>query len=123
MASATHHKPRISKGKAFWEDHINQWQRSGLSKIAYCRSHAISKSTFDSWGKKLQLKHQVSKRSGDFLSLRRQQEAPVKNRLTAASFATSAIEIQLAKDIVIKVSPPIDLDALFQVLHLVRQLP
>ena len=123
MASATLGNPRITKGKAFWQDHIDQWHQSGLSKIGYCRDHGMSKSTFDSWFKKLQQPRQESKRSRDFLSLHLQQETPIKNRLSPAPSPTSTIEIQLPKDIIVKVNSPIDLDALFQVLHLVRQLP
>jgi len=123
MASATHHKPRISKGRAFWEDHANQWRQSGLSKIAYCRTHGLSKSTFHNWCRKLQHQRQENQQSQDFLSLGLQQDAPIKSGSIPESSSTATIEIQLPKGIIIKVSSPIDSDALFQVLHVVRQLP
>ena len=31
---------------AFWNDHIEAWQASGLSQAAYCRQHGLNPGTF-----------------------------------------------------------------------------
>ena len=30
-------------------EHVERWQRSGLSQAAYCREHGINPNTFSSW--------------------------------------------------------------------------
>jgi len=123
MTSATRSISRVRKGKAFWEDQFSQWQQSGLSKAAYCRNHDMSKSTFDNWFRKLQQPRQKSKQPRDFLSLRLQEDVPKTSKLAPAASPTGTIEIQLRHDLVVKVHSPIDPDALYQVLHLLRQFP
>ena len=36
-----------------WQQHIDEWQRSGLSQQDYCRSHGISLASFGYWRRKL----------------------------------------------------------------------
>lgn len=110
-----------SKGKAFWEDHINQWQQSELSKAAYCRTHGLATSTLDSWRRKLRRPDGDKKQSGNFLSLQVQQASAGERGLRRLSAVT--MEIQFPQGIAVKVNSPIDHEALFQVLQLVRQLP
>ncbi len=41
----------ISK-KEFWENHVDIWDRSGLSQVDYCTNHKIPLSTFGYWKRK-----------------------------------------------------------------------
>ena len=41
-------------GNPEWEDHINSWKRSQLSKAEYCRKNQISYHTFNYWKKRLE---------------------------------------------------------------------
>ena len=41
-------------GNPEWEEHINSWKRSQLSKAEYCRKNQISYHTFNYWKKRLE---------------------------------------------------------------------
>jgi len=36
----------IQRSKSFWLDHIQQWQQSRLSQVAYCRQHDLCQKKF-----------------------------------------------------------------------------
>ena len=42
-----------SEKAAYWSEHIEAWQRSGLSQGAYCRQHGLSQSSLNYWRKRL----------------------------------------------------------------------
>ncbi len=122
MASVSGSNLRPSKGKAFWEQHISIWQQSGLFKTAYCEAHGLAESTFDSWRRKQQSADTNKLAPRDFLSLSLPQNTQADKPLFSSSNPAGTIEIQFQQDIVIKVNPPIDQEALFNVLQLVRQI-
>jgi transposase len=37
----------------FWEEHLRQWQESGLSQTGYCRTHGLSDKSFVYWKKRI----------------------------------------------------------------------
>ena len=39
------------RGKAFWLNHVNRWQESGLSKAAYCKQYNLSAGNFYHWSR------------------------------------------------------------------------
>ena len=39
------------RNRQFWEQHVQQWQESGLSKIAYCQRHNLSSGSFYNWSR------------------------------------------------------------------------
>jgi hypothetical protein len=39
--------------RAYWQQHIDQWQQSGLSQIEYCRRNRIKKYQWGYWKKRL----------------------------------------------------------------------
>jgi hypothetical protein len=39
--------------RAHWQQHIDQWQQSGLSQIEYCRRNQIKKYQWRYWKKRL----------------------------------------------------------------------
>lgn len=122
MASVSGSNLRPSKGKAFWEQHISNWQQSDLSKTAYCEAHDLAKSTFDSWRRKQQSADTNKLTPRDILTLRLPQNTQAGKPLFSSSNPAGTIEIQFQQGIVIKVNPPIDHEALFNVLQLVRQI-
>lgn len=122
MASVSGSNLRPSKGKAFWEQHISNWQQSDLSKTAYCEAHDLAKSTFDSWRRKQQSADTNKLTPRDFLTLSLPQNTQAGKPLFSSSNPAGTIEIQFQQGIVIKVNPPIDQEALFNVLQLVRQI-
>jgi hypothetical protein len=42
-----------AKKKIFWQNHIESWQKSGLSQRDYCRSKSLALSTFAYWRGKI----------------------------------------------------------------------
>jgi hypothetical protein len=122
MESISKTNLRPSKGKAFWDEHISSWQQSGLSKTTYCKTHGLAKSTFDCWRKKQHPVNADPASTQDFLSLRLAHNPASDKVAFPASSRCAPIEILFQQGIVIKVASPIDREALFQVLQLVRQL-
>ncbi len=39
--------------RTYWQQHIDQWQQSGLSQIEYCRRNRIKKYQWGYWKKRL----------------------------------------------------------------------
>lgn len=123
MASASGSNFGPSKGKAFWDQHINHWLQSELSKMAYCKAHSLANSSFDRWCKKLYPPDSGKIAAHDFMTLNLQRD-PLSDMASNPSLHVAAtIEIQLHHSVVIKLNPPIDGEALFEVLKAVRQLP
>jgi len=44
---------RVKRSAADWQEILKQYERSGRSRAAFCRSQSISASTFDLWYRKL----------------------------------------------------------------------
>jgi len=38
--------------RQFWKDHIDGWQKSGLSQVAYCREHDLTGHQLTYWEKR-----------------------------------------------------------------------
>ena len=39
--------------RVFWENHLREWQASGLSQAGYCRKHGLRNKSFVYWKKRL----------------------------------------------------------------------
>jgi hypothetical protein len=39
--------------RKFWENHLRDWEASGLSQAGYCRKHGLSHKSFVYWKKRL----------------------------------------------------------------------
>ena len=61
--------------KAFWPIHIEQWQASGLSQVAYCQQHDLCPQKFSYWKRK----STVKSASPSGFSRIRLDEMPVAN--------------------------------------------
>jgi len=44
----------LSEKKAYWQAIFKEWETSGLSQSAFCRTHAITPSQFYNWRKRLE---------------------------------------------------------------------
>ena len=47
---------RVKRSAADWQEIMKQYEQSGRSRAAFCRSRSIPESTFDLWYRKLQSK-------------------------------------------------------------------
>lgn len=45
-------KTRLSSTQQFWEAHLENWARSGLSQAEYCRQSNVSIKSFGYWKRK-----------------------------------------------------------------------
>ncbi|HYQ91696.1 MAG TPA: IS66 family insertion sequence element accessory protein TnpB [Candidatus Competibacteraceae bacterium] len=43
----------VLEWRLFWQDHLGQWQRSGLTQVAYCRQQGLKVAQFGYWKKRL----------------------------------------------------------------------
>jgi hypothetical protein len=43
----------LSPRGRFWDEHVQQWQRSGATQVQYCREHKLSVAAFRWWRRKL----------------------------------------------------------------------
>lgn len=37
--------------RSFWQDHLAQWQRSGMTQVAYCHQQGLNLAQFGYWKK------------------------------------------------------------------------
>ena len=66
--------------RSFWLVHIEAWQRSGLTRTAYCRQHRVSKHTLDGWLKHLAGEDAARKHAEYQAELRRQQKLEIREK-------------------------------------------
>jgi transposase-like protein len=64
----------------YWSLHVEAWRRSGLSRTEYCRSHRLTKATFDRWLKHLVSKEDARKHAEYQAELRRQQRQEERDK-------------------------------------------
>jgi hypothetical protein len=43
----------VLERRTFWQDHLAQWQGSGLTQVAYCRQQGLKVAQFGYWKKRL----------------------------------------------------------------------
>jgi transposase-like protein len=53
QTQATKVNGRVKRSATDWQEIMTQYERSGRSRAAFCRSQSISPSTFDVWYRKL----------------------------------------------------------------------
>jgi transposase-like protein len=47
------HRYSHEQRRRFWRQHVEGWQQSGLSQIAYCRSHDLKVQQFYRWRRRI----------------------------------------------------------------------
>ncbi len=103
---------------AFWQEHLSAWSASGLTQVAYCRRHQLSRAAFGWW--KRQLRGKPSIRKG-----RTATKEPPRDRRTAVQFVEvqhdshvdpgggpAVYEVLLSRRRVIRVGPVFDPEVL-----------
>jgi hypothetical protein len=81
---------------AFWQGHLSAWSASGLTQVAYCRQHQLSRAAFGWW--KRQLQGKVEARRGSPGAKR-----PQRGRQATVQF----VEVQRGPDINSSSSPAV----------------
>ena len=74
--------------RPFWQEHLRAWSESGLTQVAYCRQHQLSRAAFGWWKRQLRGKPRVRKGRTD-------TKKPQSDRQTAVQF----VEVQRGPDI------------------------
>jgi transposase-like protein len=65
---------RVKRSSADWQAIMKQYEGSGRSRAAFCRSQSISPSTFDVWYRRLRSKKTAAP---DFVELKPTAEAAI----------------------------------------------
>jgi len=80
--------------RRIWKAHIERWQQSGLSQVAYCREHRLTLHQFYYWKKKLvQPDTDIS-----FVPLDLSQHLPVVVKATSLNlFTPSGYKIEVGQ--------------------------
>lgn len=73
-----------TRNAKWWLDHIEAWQKSGITQTEYCRSHQLNIKSFSNW----KLKHFKESRKG------REQEIPI---FTSADTAIPLIPVAISE--------------------------
>jgi len=48
----TSRKEELAQKRRYWRQHLDDWQKSGLTQVAYCRQHELCRHRFQYWKKK-----------------------------------------------------------------------
>jgi hypothetical protein len=61
----------VLERRAFWRDHLTQWQASGMTQVAYCRQQGLHREQFGYWKKRLLLARSAgtAPRGADFIAV------------------------------------------------------
>ena len=70
-----------SENQAFWQNHVQQWQSTGLSQAAYCREHQLNQDNFG-YHKRKQLSKVISSQNNGFVSVHLAQNVQSIDSLT-----------------------------------------
>jgi hypothetical protein len=112
--------PPADRGQAL----IDDWQRSGLSKIAYARQHQIGIHRISYWLKRLRKAESppatTETLSTDFIQVPMPSQNPV---ISAPSTTLSPVEILFPRGIALRVRPGVDITLLRTVITALGQVP
>ena len=54
MTTSVSRQEEVEEKRRYWRQHLNEWQASGWSQVAYCRQHGLSRFQFQYWKKRFQ---------------------------------------------------------------------
>ena len=105
-------KARDRRKEQQWRRWIREWRESGLSVRAYCDAHGLAEPSFYAWRRELE---------------RRREEVsafvPVQVIRDEPTTAGSAVELLVAGQRIVRVSPGFDAATLRQVLAVLEEKP
>jgi hypothetical protein len=82
---------------SYWQNHIEQWQQSGVSQRVYCQEHNLALNTFGNWKRKLVPVSTSGDESDPFVELSMPSGDPEKTEPTDWD-----IELCLGSDIILR---------------------
>jgi hypothetical protein len=95
----------------FWQEHIKQWQHSGLSQRVYCNQLNISYSTFVYW------RGRIQRRSGQ---IKQRQFLPVEVRQTQQE-SVQSFKVKLVSGLVISMPCSMGTASLAELIHMLEK--
>jgi len=112
---------RRDKGKeAYWQQKLDQHSQSGLSIRAFCGQHGLTETAFYFW------RRELVRRQGERRSKPRRRRAlfvPVRLATEARPTTSGEIAIALADGRRVHLTPPVDKQALADVLAVMEARP
>jgi len=107
-------KVRDKSKEAFWQRTVRRQGQSGLTVRAFCCEHALRETAFYFWRRELARRELADRRSAAFVPVRVVQETPAP--------AGERIEIVLSGGQRVHVMPPVDRQALADVLAVLSEV-
>ena len=116
-------QPDASKQQR-WLDLMRRWQQSRLTVSAFCARYGLTQASFYFWRRVLRergLLHEPPARSQPVVPA--PPAAFVKLAVDAAAPVTTAVELVLSADRLLRIRPGFDPDTLRQLVRLLEELP
>jgi hypothetical protein len=114
-------KRRDKRKEAYWQQKLDQHRQSGFSIRAFCREHKLTETAFYFWRREL-----ARRQAGRCWKRDRRDALFVPVRLameTQPATLGSRIEIELARGRRIHLTPPVDKQALCDILSVMEARP
>ena len=86
-----------SRHHQIWQEHMNAWEKSGLSQKAYCNEQGIKLATFGLWRKRLRAPEQ--KRLSFIKASARVQEEGIPRNVVLQLVIPNGVRLGLNEDI------------------------
>ena len=114
----TNHRSTVAEKTTYWKKLFTEWETSGLSQSAFCRTRAITPSQFYNWRKRLEEARALA--GNTFAPVAIKQEVPEPVKPTHASIPLVLI---LKNHVRLEITASTDAKALKMVLATLGLLP
>ena len=97
-----HSKPkkRINRSRSQWQSLLDDFHRSGLTKVAFCKQHGVATSSLNRWQRMLEGQSE----GGDFMDVTEPLSlAPVPASPSSDPDNAWQVELALGNDIVLRI--------------------
>ena len=93
-------KKRINRSRRQWQSLLDDFHRSGLTKVAFCKQHGVATSSLNRWQRMLESQTE----SSDFINVTEPlSHAPTIPAPSREGDNGWQVELELGKDIVLKI--------------------
>ena len=93
-------KKRINRSRRQWQALLDDFHRSGLTKVAFCKQHGVAASSLNRWQRMLE----VQPESGDFVDVTEPlSRAPASPSPQLDPDNAWQVELALGNDIVLRI--------------------
>ena len=86
----------LSERGAYWLEHVQQWQSSGLNQVVYCRERGLSATAFRWWRRKFLREDRLVASEDDAADRCRPGFVEVVDSMSSAPGASGVYEIVLS---------------------------